>query len=77
MTTEKPSSLAKSLEELEKIVVTFEEGQLDLERDLPKFERGLQLAQFCRKRLRELENRVRTIERRFAEPAETGEEKEE
>lgn len=68
MSADKPVSLAKAFEELEKIVASFEEGHVDLERDLPKFERGLQLAQVCRKRLKELENRVHTIEKRFAEP---------
>lgn len=61
-------SLAKAFEELESIVSAFESGAVDLERDLPKFERGLQLAQYCRKRLREVENRIQTLERRYGEP---------
>ena len=67
MSAEKAVNLTKAFEELEGIVATFEEGQIDLERDLPKFERGLQLAQACRRRLKELENRVRVIEKRFAD----------
>jgi len=46
-------------------VAEFETGNIDLERDLPKFERGLELAKSCRDRLKELENHVRKIENTF------------
>lgn len=58
-------NFTRAYEELEKIVAEFESGDLDLERDLPKFERGLKLAQACRERLKELENHVRKIEKTF------------
>lgn len=58
-------NFTKAYEELERIVAAFEAGDIDLERDLPKFERGLHLAQVCRGRLKELENNIRTIEKQF------------
>lgn len=65
MSPEKSLDLTKAFEELEGIVSAFEEGPIDLERDLPKFERGLKLAQACRMRLKELENHIRKVEKAF------------
>lgn len=65
MTTEKALPLRKAFEELERIVAAFEGGQVDLERDLPKFERGLALAKTCREQLKELENHIRRVEKAF------------
>lgn len=58
-------SLTQAFAELEEIVAAFEGGQVDLERDLPKFERGLKLAGFCRTRLTEIENHIRKVEKTF------------
>lgn len=55
----------KGFEELETIVQEFESREIDLEKDLPKFERGLALAQKLQKRLAEIENKVITIEKKF------------
>jgi len=63
--TKEPLNFTKSYEELEKIVAAFEAGAMDLERDLPKFERGLQLAKSCRDRLKEIENHIRKVEQAF------------
>lgn len=65
MSADKSFRLSKAFEELETIVAAFESGQIDLERDLPKFERGLQLANACRERLKELENHIRKVEKNF------------
>jgi exodeoxyribonuclease VII small subunit len=65
MSSKPTQNFTKSYEELEKIVAEFETGNIDLERDLPKFERGLELAKSCRDRLKELENHVRKIENTF------------
>ena len=64
-TIEKKESFQQSFEELEKIVHEFEEGNLDLDESLKKFERGLQLAEDCKKRLQEVENRVIEIKKKF------------
>lgn len=59
-------NFAKGYEELEKIVADFESRELDLEKDLPRFERGLQLAGWLQKRLKQIENKVVEIEKRLA-----------
>ncbi|MDP3685217.1 MAG: exodeoxyribonuclease VII small subunit [bacterium] len=59
------SNFTRAYEELEKIVASFEAGDIDLERDLPKFERGLKLASQCRERLKAIENHIRKIEKTF------------
>lgn len=70
-----PGSFTRAYEELERIVAAFEGGEVDLERDLPKFERGLQLAQYCRERLKEIETHIRKVERTFhVTPAQAPEE---
>lgn len=55
----------KGYKELEKIVADFESRELDLEKDLPQFERGMQLAKDLQDRLKEIENTVVEIEKRF------------
>ena len=64
MAKEHPN-FTKAYEELEGIVAAFERGDIDLERDLPKFERGMELAKACRGRLKDIEQRIRTVERTF------------
>lgn len=63
---EKKLPFAKAYEELETIVQDFESRELDLEKDLPKFERGLTLAKQLQERLKEIENTVQEIERKYA-----------
>lgn len=63
----KPFNFTKGYEELEKIVADFEARELDLEKDIPAFERGLELATKLQARLKEIENKVVEIEKRFAE----------
>lgn len=67
MTKKDTINFTKGYEELERIVSDFESRELDLEKDLPKFERGLQLAQQLQKRLKEIENTVVAIEKKFSE----------
>ncbi len=53
--------------ELEKIVNDFESRDIDLEKDLPKFEKALELAQKLQKRLKKLENKIIEIDEKFAQ----------
>ncbi|MBI4599143.1 exodeoxyribonuclease VII small subunit [Candidatus Uhrbacteria bacterium] len=62
----KTPSFAKAFEELEAITVWFEQSEGDLDEGLKKFERGLELAQACKEKLAEVENKVREIKRRFS-----------
>lgn len=63
----KPLSFKDAFEELEKITTSFESGEIDVDEGLKKFERGLELAEFLKKRLAEVGNRVEVIKKKFAE----------
>ena len=67
MTETKKFNFTASYKELEEIVADFESRELDLEKDLPKFERGLKLASKLQKRLSEIENKVVEIDKKFSE----------
>ncbi len=69
MATSKQFNFTEGYEELEKIVADFEAREIDLEKDLPRFERGLQLASQLQKRLKQIENKVVEIEKKFAPEA--------
>lgn len=58
-------NFGKAYQELGKIVTEFESREIDLEKDLPKFERGLKLAAELQKRLKEAENKVVDVEKQF------------
>lgn len=62
----KQFNFTEGYKELEKIVTEFESRDLDLERDLPQFERGLWLANELQKRLKQIENKVVEIEKKFS-----------
>lgn len=58
---------AKAFEELEKIVIEFEKGEIDLDAGLDKFERGLALARDLKKYLAEVENKVEVLKEKFGQ----------
>lgn len=64
MPTKEPD-FTKAFAELEKIVSELESREIDLEKDLPKFERGLELAHTLQKRLQQIENKVIEIEKKY------------
>jgi exodeoxyribonuclease VII small subunit len=64
---DKTFSFEQSLKQLESIVREFEQGDLDLEKGLEKFKLALQLAEVCKKRLDEVENKVIKIKEQFAD----------
>ena len=57
----------KNYEELEQIVTDFETKEIDLAKDLPRFERGLELARQLQARLKEINNTVVKIEKKFTD----------
>lgn len=63
--TDKKFDFTKGYNELEGIVKDFESRELDLEKDLPKFEQGLKLAKQLQGRLKEIENTVQEIEKTY------------
>lgn len=65
-------NFTQSFEELEKIVAKFEEGKIDLDEALEEFERGLKLVEELKGRLKEVENKVVVLKKKFgAETTET------
>lgn len=64
-TKNKPQSFAKAFEELETVTHWFETGEMDLDEGLKKFERGLELAAFCKERLAQAENKMKEIKVKF------------
>ena len=63
--TNKPFVFKEALEELEEITLWFESPEVDLDRGLEKFERGMELAAQLKKHLTEVENKVEKIKLRF------------
>lgn len=61
----KKSSFADAFQELENITAWFETAEVDLDEGLKKFERGLELAQICKKKLAEVENQVVSLKQKF------------
>ncbi|MCS7314870.1 MAG: exodeoxyribonuclease VII small subunit [Bryobacterales bacterium] len=63
---QKPStpSFEECLEELERTVKELESGELPLERALQLYEKGVGLAEACRKQLEEAEMRVEILMKR-------------
>ena len=64
--SEQKFDFTKGYAELEHIVKDFESRELDLEKDLPKFEKGLQLAKQLQERLKEIENTVQEIQKTYS-----------
>jgi exodeoxyribonuclease VII small subunit len=56
-----PKTFEAALFQLEKIVQELESSELPLEKALKVFEQGVQLSQFCSKKLDETESRVRLL----------------
>lgn len=63
--SEKTLDFSSGYQELQKIVSDFESREIDLEKDLPQFERGLALARQLQKRLTEIENKIINIDKKF------------
>lgn len=74
-TKQKESSFnfAQAFAELEKIAEEFESETVDLEVGLKKFERGLTLASQLKAKLKEVENKVEVIKKKFEQEKGEGE----
>ena len=60
----KPESFESCLDQLEKVVKELETGDLQLERSLELFEKGMALSETCRKQLEEAETRIELLIRK-------------
>ena len=56
-----PESFESCLDQLEKVVKELESGDLQLERSLELFERGMALSESCRKQLEDAETRIEML----------------
>ena len=61
----KKFNFAKAYKELEEITSQFERGNLSLEDVLKKFEEGLALAAECKEYLKQVENKIIEIKKKF------------
>lgn len=62
------ASFAKQFAELEAITTWFERDDIDLEEGITKFERGMQLANDLRERLKSAEVKIEEIRKKFSTP---------
>ena len=62
-----PQTFEAGFKKLEALVLEFERGNLDLETGLIKFKEALKIAEECKKRLDEVENKVVAIKKQFAD----------
>lgn len=51
----------EAMQKLEKITQNLEGGNLPLEESLKKFEEGMELVNFCERKLEEVEKRIRVL----------------
>ncbi len=63
----KKQTFAEQFAELEAITEWFETGDVDLDEGLKKFERGLELAKFCKTALAEVEVKVIELKKKFGD----------
>jgi len=61
-TSAEPPSYEAALAELEQLVAAMEGGQMPLDRLLDSYRRGAQLLDFCRSRLKAVEDQVKVLE---------------
>lgn len=61
----KSPAFAEAFKELEELTEWFEQDNIDLDDGLKRFERGLELAEICKKKLAEVENKVTTLKKKF------------
>lgn len=66
MTKKKEANFAEAFSELEKITQWFDgQENVDLDEGLKKFECGLELADALKKKLKDVENKVEEIKKKF------------
>lgn len=65
--TDKQQTIEQAYTELQSIVAEFENEEVNLEKSIPKFKRGLQLAAALKEKLSVLKNEVEEIKAKFEE----------
>ncbi len=64
--SKKDQTFEEAYAELEKIASEIDSGKMPLDESLKKFEEGAALAEFCKKKLDDAENKVVDIKKKFA-----------
>ncbi len=57
-----PESFEAASDELEKIVLAMETGQMSLEASLSAYQRGVELLQYCQSKLQDAQQQVKILE---------------
>jgi exodeoxyribonuclease VII small subunit len=57
-----PANYESALQELEKLVMQLEGGQMPLDQLLTGYQRGAQLLKFCRDKLEAVEHQIKVLE---------------
>jgi len=65
--TKKQPTFEEAFAELETLTEWFETKEVDLDEGVKKYERGLELAEVCRKKLADVENKVTELTKQFSE----------
>ena len=60
-------AFGKSFERLSEIVENLETGEVDLDDALAQYEEGLKLVQDCKKKLKEVGNKIEVIKDKYEE----------
>jgi exodeoxyribonuclease VII small subunit len=63
-----PASYEAALEELDQLVGLIESGQLPLEQLLTGYQRGAELLEFCRDKLRAVEDQIKVLDEGTLKP---------
>lgn len=66
----KQVNFADAFSELEELTRWFEEEEIELDEGMKKFERGLELAKVCKDKLKEVENNVTKLKKKFSDISE-------
>ena len=67
-TGQPPASYEAALEELERLVVQLDAGQLPLDQLLSQYQRGAALLAFCREKLDAVEQQIQVLEGQTLKP---------
>ncbi len=59
---DKKKNFEKAIKELELIAQNLEDGELDLDKSINEFEKGIKLAKFCHDKLEEAERKIEVLQ---------------
>jgi exodeoxyribonuclease VII small subunit len=63
---EEKFNFTKAYQEIEEINKWFQKEDIDLDEALKKYERGMELIEKCKKRLKEVENKFEEIKKKYS-----------